>query len=145
MKFKLSKSQWEMIGSRAGWLKTARRQGYIAIKRYNNDEVDGSIFGRPQNVYSIELEERARMVDDSDFSERGYGQAYYESGSETHKFEISEYAQEDATNEFPVLRNADMIFKEDNDLYKRIYEYASENATEQDRMEIEGREYTGED
>lgn len=102
-------------------------KGTLASSSYSMDDIDGEIFGMPNNFYAIEIKAELSMVDDSDYSREGYGSKIYpENIEDVVEFKIIEY---DQSGEFS--RNEQQIETESPELYEKILQYAKTKVIEE--------------
>lgn len=143
MKLKLSKTQWETIGKTAGWLenKTQKiaqtKQIRTVESKFEDDRIDGSLFGHPNLFYHIRLSQTQKQQDDSDYHrETGYGELWSDIGNpEINIFEIGEFKDVGPTTE--ITRTTFDIQEQDPQLYELLLEYAQEHADTKSINEME--------
>ena len=123
MKIVISKSQWEIIGKEAGWLKMSSRSYNKSFER-QYDDIDGKSYGQPGKYYSVSIKGDFLIVDDSDYSyPSGYGKYVYVKSVDLNEIEITEY------DETGVETGNEISIQRDNPiLYSQLVEMAEERA-----------------
>ena len=112
MKIVISKSQWELIGREAGWIKTARKTRTESFKR-EYDEINGDDFSQPGKSYFVSIKGDLTVVDDSDYSyPSGYGKYIYVDSVDVSDFEITEYDEtgSETGNEISIQRDNPVLY-----------------------------------
>jgi hypothetical protein len=115
MKIKLSKTQWSYIGKTDGWLDNNEDLTSEETATFEQQEIDGAMFGKPDSFFDVKL--RANAV----------YKTFKDSKEIVRVIPISFTANEISKKNEHEDRTDSQILKEEPSLYYALLKYAKEN------------------